>query len=270
MKITTLAAATLATTAALLLGGCVSSGKYEALQKEHAQKVARVTELEAALAAEQQKAAALDAELRAARERMATQLKDQASLEASVKEMELALMELERRKREADARIAEFRGLLDRFKSLIDAGKLRVRIIDGRMVVQMATDILFASGKADLSDEGKAAIQEVTAVLVTIPDRSFQVEGHTDNVPIKNARFPSNWELAAARALTVVKTMTENGLAANRVSGASFGEFKPSVANDTDANKALNRRIEIVVVPDLSSLPGFDELNKMGGEQASL
>lgn len=252
--------------AAALLAGCVSSSKYEALQAEHAQKVARVTELEAALAAEQEKARQLDAELQAARERMASQLKDQASLEASVKEMQLALAELERRKRQAEARIAEFRGLLDRFKSLIDAGKLRVRIIDGRMVVQMATDILFASGKADLSDEGKAAIQEVTAVLVTIPDRKFQVEGHTDNVPIKNARFPSNWELAAARALTVVKTMAENGLPPDRVSGASFGEFKPATTNETDEGKAQNRRIEIVVVPDLSTLPGFEELNRMSDD----
>ena len=98
--------------------------------------------------------------------------------------------------------------------------------------------------------------------LSTIPERRFQVEGHTDNVPIKTAQFPSNWELAAARALIVTKTMVEAGLPGERVSAASFGESKPAVSNDTPDGKAQNRRIEIVVVPDLSTLPGFDELQK--------
>ena len=101
-------------------------------------------------------------------------------------------------------------------------------------------------------------------MLAEIPGRKFQVEGHTDNVGIKTAQYPSNWELAAARALTVVKTMVEAGLPADRISAASFGEFKPVKANDTNEGKAANRRIEIVVVPDLSSLPGFDELKKIG------
>jgi chemotaxis protein MotB len=83
-------------------------------------------------------------------------------------------------------------------------------------------------------------------------------------VGIKTAQYPSNWELAAARALTVVKTMVEAGLPADRISAASFGEFKPFKPNDTAEGKAANRRIEIVVVPDLSSLPGFDELKKVG------
>ena len=72
----------------------------------------------------------------------------------------------------------------------------------------------------------------------------------------------SNWELAAARALTVVKTMVEAGLPAERISAASYGEHKPARANDSQEGKAANRRIEIVVVPDLSSLPGFDELKR--------
>ena len=90
------------------------------------------------------------------------------------------------------------------------------------------------------------------------------MEGHTDNVPIRTEQFPSNWELASARALTVLKTMVDAGLPAARVSAASFGDSKPTAGNDTTDGKALNRRIEIVVVPDLSSLPGFDELQKVG------
>src|SRR5690606_26894562 len=141
--------------------------------------------------------------------------------------------------------------------------RLQVKIVDGRMVVALPTDILFASGRADLSPEGKAAITEVGAVLATIPERQFQVEGHTDNVPIKTDRFPSNWELAAARAITVVRALREAGVEAERVSAASYGEFRPVATNDQPEGKQANRRIEIVVVADLSQLPGAEALERM-------
>lgn len=280
----------------LLLTGClVGKGKYDALQAElDATKAAlgaqvnerdaKIQSLEAALAEEQAKRAALSAEkdalqaklegeLAGERERnkqlldeKAALVSDRARLKGSVEEMKLALAELEARKALAEARIAEYQNLLARFKKLIDAGKLSVKIVDGRMVVALATDILFASGSAQLSTDGAAAITEVAQVLATIPERKFQVEGHTDNVPIQTEKYPSNWELASARALTVVRTMVSAGLAPDRVSAASYGEFKPTAANDSPAGKAQNRRIEIVVVPDLSGLPGFDELKKASAE----
>jgi chemotaxis protein MotB len=83
-------------------------------------------------------------------------------------------------------------------------------------------------------------------------------------VPIKTEKYPSNWELASARALTVVRTMIGAGMPATRVSAASYGEFKPVAANDGADGKKANRRIEIVVVPDLSNLPGFEELKQAG------
>ncbi len=255
----------------LLATGCVTSGTFEAMKKDRDEKAARVQTLEAALAAEQQNVAALTAErdrlagdLEKRQGELANMLKDQSQLQASLAEMESALKQVEERKRAAEARVNEFKQLLARFKPLMDSGKLRVKISDGRMVVEVGTDILFASGSAQLSPEGKAAIAEVAAVLAGIEGKRFQVEGHTDNVPIKTAKYPTNWELAADRALTVTKTMIEAGLTPDRVSGASFGEFKPAAPNDTPENKARNRRIEIVVVPDLSSLPGFEDLQKLG------
>ena len=167
------------------------------------------------------------------------------------------------RKAAADARLAEFKSLLTRFKALIDAGTLRVKMVDGRMVVELATDILFDSGSAQLSKAGQTALGEVAQVLQSIPDRRYQVEGHTDNVPIASAKYPSNWELAAERSLTVVKSMVVGGLDAERVSAASFGEYKPSDTNRTAEGRAANRRIEIVVTPDLSELPGFEELQSL-------
>ncbi len=224
----------------------------------------RATTLAAEKSSLQQQLTTASSELKRTSDDLASTVKDKAGLKSSVDEMKAALDELNKRKAEADRRITEYRNLLARFQSLIDAGKLKVKIVDGRMVVALASDILFASGSAGLSKEGKASVEEVAAVLSSIPDRKFQVEGHTDNVPIKTAQFPSNWELASSRSLTVLKTMVEAGMPAGRVSAASFGESKPTAPNDSADNRALNRRIEIVVVPDLSTLPGFDELKLAG------
>ncbi len=277
---------------ALMLGGClVGKGKYDALQAELdttrtalqaqvAERDQKVTSLEDALAQEQAKLKEIDAKRAALQADLASEqartkalldekaglLTDKAKLKTSVEDMKAALSELEARRDTAEQRIAEYQSLLVRFKKLIDAGKLRVKIVDGRMVVALATDVLFSSGSADLSPEGKTAIAEVAAVLATIPDRAFQVEGHTDNVPIKTDKYPSNWELASARAVTVVRTMIAAGMATTRVSAASYGEYKPVAGNDTPEGKGSNRRIEIVVVPDLSGLPGFDELKRASAE----
>ncbi len=266
-------APTLALTVSLaLLTGCVRQRTYDALQARHDAQSARASELGAALATEKLRVDTLQAE----RDRLAqhlaeisqqrtTLLKDQSQLEASISDMQLALTELDRRKKAAEARVAEFRRLLERFKPLMDAGRLRVKIVGGRMVVELPTDVLFASGHAKLSKEGKQAIVEVAQLLTTLAERRFQVEGHTDNVPIRNRRFRSNWDLAQARALTVVHTMIEAGMPPERLSGASFGQFDPAAPNDTDEGRRANRRIEIVVVPDLSTLPGFEELERYGG-----
>lgn len=266
--------------------GCVSSGTHEELQKDHDALKKSLGQTNEALTQAQSdndklkgKVMSLQQALEAAegeRDRLATEqerlsnelaavVKDKSRLTASVEEMQKALSDLAKRKAAAEKRIAEYKSLLARFKSLIDAGKLKVKIVDGRMVVELATDILFASGSAGLSKDGKAAIAEVAQVLATIPDRKFQVEGHTDNVPIKTPKFPTNWELAAARALTVVKEMVEASMPAERISAASFGEHKPALANDTPEGRAANRRIEIVLLPDMSTLPGFDELSRAAG-----
>ncbi len=177
-----------------------------------------------------------------------------------------ALSDFEKRSQQADARIAEYNALLQRFQKLIDAGKLKIKIVDGRMVVELPSDILFASAQARLSREGQESIREIAAVLAEVPDRQYQVEGHTDDWPIQTARFRNNWELAAARAITVVRTMVDTGLAPERVSAAGYGDTRPVGDNETQAGRAQNRRIEIVIVPDLSALPGFNELNAMQDE----
>lgn len=272
----------------LASSGCVTQKTFDALKTERdglettlEEKNKALAELEARqkklaadkqsvdalLAEEQDKAKELGARIDRLHLDMANVTKDKSRLQASVEEMTRALAELEKRRAEAEGRISEFKNLIARFRSLIDAGKLKVKIVEGRMVVVLATDILFASGSASLSKDGKTAIAEVGQVLASIPKRSFQVEGHTDNVPIGTAQYPSNWELAAARAITVLKSMIEAGLPAERISAASFAETRPVASNDTKETKAQNRRIEIIIVPDLSQLPGFEELKALDAKQ---
>lgn len=271
-----LSGAPLATTLAVALAtlsGCVKASTHDALLARNAQEQQRARELDASLRSTHARAeglaadkASLEAQLAEAQRRAAELLSDKTALKNSVEEMQAALQEQARRQAEVEARVASFRALIERFKPLIDTGKLKVKIVDGRMVLVLATDILFAKGSADLSEEGLAAVTEVAQVLVTLPPRHYQVEGHTDNDPIATKRYPSNWELAADRALRVVKAMVDAGLPVGQISGASYGESHPAVPNDTPEQKAQNRRIEVVIMPDLSQLPGFDELQRLNTE----
>lgn len=268
----------------LMLISCVPKGKYVELENQlSAEKQAhaatqqetseRIDELEAknmdlaeALASAEKDLADIEQEKASLLERNATlleELKGKSRLKQTVQDMQKAMQELDRRKAAAEKRVAAYKDMLSRFQQLIDAGTLKVKIADGRMVVELATDILFGSGSAKLSEAGLQAVTEVATVLQSIPDKRYQVEGHTDNVPIKTNQFPSNWELASARALTVVRAMLEAGLEPQRVSAASFGEYQPVSSNAEDEGKAQNRRIEIVVLPDLEGLPGFEELQSL-------
>ena len=226
----------------------------------------QVASMQRMLDAKRQELDALEDRIADSQQELASVLRSRAKLQASVDEMTRAVDELSRRQAEANRRVAEYRDMLTRFGSLIDAGKLDVRIVDGRMVLTLPMDILFASGSAKLSQSGRESLMEVGAGLATIPDKKFQVEGHTDAVPIHTDRFPSNWELASARSLVVVHALLSAGLAPEQLSAASYSEFQPRADNDSEEGRAANRRIEIVVVPDLSGLPGYDELEHLDGK----
>lgn len=252
-----------------LTQGCVSASKHKDLQK---QKDDVTAQLEALNAKSQEQLTQIEEQKRWIAElesKIGRNTSDRAKLEANLAETRKALDEAKQRRLESEKRIAEFTDLVRRFQGLVDAGRLSVKIVDGRMVVALSSDVLFPSGSAKLSPEGQSAITEVAKLLVTIPNRKYQVEGHTDNVPIRTQQFPSNWELASARALTVVRAMLESGMPAERVSAASFGETKPAQPNETVDGRKANRRIEIVIVPDLSSLPGFEELQRMSTGMSS-
>jgi chemotaxis protein MotB len=139
-------------------------------------------------------------------------------------------------------------------QKMIDGGQLTVSIEQGRIVINLPDNVLFATGSARVNADGQEALKQIANVLKEFSDRRFQVEGHTDNVPMKSARFPSNWELSTARALNVVHLMIKEGVAAENVSAAGFGEFHPRADNGSKEGRALNRRIEIIMQPNLEVL----------------
>ncbi len=235
----------------------------DALNAELSARQARISGLEQELAATKGSLDELTAQL-------ANKVAEAGELQASIADMQAALRELEMRRQQSEAAMASYRDLVRRFQAMIDAGTLKVKVIDGRMVVELATDILFPPGSASLSKDGRKAIEEVAKVLASIPDREYQVAGHTDNDAIATEQFPSNWYLGAARAIEVVNVLIKSGLDPTRVSASSYAEHRPVDTNRTKEGKAANRRIEIVIMPDLSLMPGFDELKALaeGGEEA--
>ncbi len=246
---------------------CVSASKHRDLSEEFEINQKLLEKTDENLQQSEERVSELEVLVAQLQQQLGQASDDQESLRASVTQMRSALSEMTQRKREVEKRVAEFRDLINRFRALTDTGQLSVKIVEGRMVVGMPGDVLFASGSAELSSEGQETVRQVSRVLATLKDRQFQVEGHTDNVPIRTAQFPSNWELASARALTVVRTMLSEGLAADQLSAASFADTKPVRPNDTDEGRAANRRIEVVVIPDLASLPGYEELQRVSDEQ---
>lgn len=117
------------------------------------------------------------------------------------------------------------------------------------LVFSVPSEISFASGKADLSPSGRKALKTVAdALRRDFPDGVYWIEGHTDNDPIRKSGFGSNRELSLARGMSVLRYLVdEAGIADERCVVAGFGEYWPNVPNDSAANKAQNRRVEIVV-----------------------
>ena len=254
-----------------LLLGTVGCGYSE---EEMQARLTRIEELEGQLNESQQERSELEARLQAVEGQNAELVErlralgqevegleaQRGNLQSSLAETQRALDELRARERQAQARLDTFRSMLERFQSMIDSGRLRVRIVRNRMLIELSDNILFDSGRADLKEEGEQALTEIVQVLRSIPDRHYQVAGHTDNIPMRSSRFESNWALSSARAVTVARFMIAQGLAADRISAAGYADTQPVASNDTADGRAQNRRIEIVLLPNLDELPDLSAL----------
>lgn len=133
------------------------------------------------------------------------------------------------------------------------AGRVEVSVLPGAVNLEISDHILFAPASAALTVGGRALLDDLAATLKTLP-YALSVEGHTDDVPIRTARYPSNWELAAARASTVTRHLIESGLAAGRMRAIGYAETRPRADNLTSAGRARNRRVAFVLrMPDAAT-----------------
>ncbi len=178
--------------------------------------------------------------------------------EADLAQLQADNAALQARADKADALAADreknLASLRASLKELIDAGTLKVVVRNGLIVLQLPNQILFASGKAVLKEEATETLNKVATALSSISNRRFFVSGHTDNAPFDKAIFNSNWELSVKRGLNVQTVLLAGGVPAANLAVAGFGETDPIASNDSPETMAENRRIEIILMPDVSAL----------------
>ena len=134
---------------------------------------------------------------------------------------------------------------------LVKSGQVRVTQNARGIGIELNASVLFAQGEASLQNEAREVLGAVAGLLKDAPQR-IEVEGHTDNLPITNERFASNWELSAVRAASVVRLFIESGVQDVRLSAIGHGATRPVAPNDTPANQARNRRVAVMI---LASVP---------------
>ena len=140
----------------------------------------------------------------------------------------------------------------------IQRREVALRIEPDGLIISLREVGFFDSGSAQIKSQAMGAVHRV-ATFLKARDCALRIEGHTDNVPIHTASFASNWELSTARAVEVTKFLIANGMRPQVLAAAGYGEFDPVVANDSPEHRAQNRRIEIVLQPNLADLPSLDD-----------
>jgi chemotaxis protein MotB len=249
----------------LLVSGCVSRGTYDdavrSAESARADRESLEASFDARVREDQHRMDILTGDL-AEHDKVLRGLDDQLSncaarteaLKASLDSTSAADAQLRRAQAAAVARAELYRQLAHKLKKMVDARELSIALRDGRMVLRLPNDVLFDSGSVVVKPQGMRALGDVAAVLKTIGDRRFQVAGHTDNVPIATARFASNWDLSTARAVEVVRVLVAHGMRQPVLSAAGYGEFDPVASNDASEGRLKNRRIEIVLQPNIDEL----------------
>ncbi|MGB5196405.1 MAG: OmpA family protein [Candidatus Deferrimicrobium sp.] len=145
-----------------------------------------------------------------------------------------------------------YENMIEKMKSEISKGQITISELKGKLTINMVDSILFDSGRAEVKKGGLEILGKVVSILKDVSDKSIRIEGHTDDVQISRAlaqRYPTNWELSAARAINVTRFLQDQGIDPGNLSAAAYGEWKPVATNDTAEGRAKNRRIEIILVP---------------------
>jgi chemotaxis protein MotB len=240
--------------------GCVSRGALESADADRSRLEREVADLGQQLERAEASSASLQTErvalidemedLRQANAEFSSELARLRKAEA-VLSADLAARESElARHQEELARLSgTYTGLVEDLEAEVAAGQIQIEQLREGLHLNLSQEILFPSGSARINEHGAAVLQTVARRLESLPD-AIEVRGHTDNVAIgSGAKFRSNWELAAARAATVVGLFEANGIDPVRLSVLSFGEHAPIASNDSPEGRAKNRRIEIRLQP---------------------
>ncbi|ABB32772.1 OmpA/MotB domain protein [Geobacter metallireducens RCH3] len=224
-------------------------------------QLAKVREEAAGLAKEKEKLGADNKELeQVLRAKTDTLSQSVADLRQKVTDLETENTRLKaeiaetRKAREEKVREVSktYEDLLDRMKGEIAQGQVTISELKGKLTVNMVDAILFDSGKAEVKQGGMEVLAKVVDILKGVQDKMIRIEGHTDNVQIVGnltKRFPTNWELSAARAINVARYLQGQGIDPTVLVAVANGEYRPVASNDTEEGRAKNRRIEIVLVP---------------------
>jgi chemotaxis protein MotB len=137
--------------------------------------------------------------------------------------------------------------------------EVEIQLQENGVMFRIQAPFLFGSGLADLREEPRSVLSELSVMFKKFPYQ-IRIEGHTDSIPINSERFPSNWELSSARAVTVARYFQGLGLPPERIAATGFGEYHPLGDNATAPGREKNRRVEIFLQLDKRNLPRADEL----------
>lgn len=168
-----------------------------------------------------------------------------------VRAYEVQIDELGKKTQEVLEMSGTYEALLSKMKNEIDKGQVTISELKGKLTVNMVDAVLFDSGKAEVKAEGLEVLQKVVDILKSVTDKAIRIEGHTDNVKIGGVlaqKYPTNWELSAARAVNVTRFFQEQGLNPENLGSVAYGEYKPVAENESAEGRAQNRRIEIILV----------------------
>ena len=227
--------------------------KYEKLSSDNASLKADYDKLKAEAAGLAKDKEELEQILKAKSDTLSQNISDLrrkvSDLEAENKKLKDDIVALQMVKEEKVKEVSStYEQLLENMKNEIAQGQVTISELKGKLTVNMEAAILFDSGRSEVKPDGLTILHKLIPTLQGVKDKAIRIEGHTDNVPIKSAQFPSNWELSAARAINVTKYLQQQGIDPTSLSAAAFGEFKPVADNGTKEGRAKNRRIEITLV----------------------
>jgi chemotaxis protein MotB len=243
---------------AIMISGCVSTGTFEQVRTERDKLYAENEELKGRYDLLKNRIELIN------NERLEQSLVVQiqaAVLQKSVKIIEQQEQQITRQastiasQEEALKVISRTHNVLANvFGPQLGAGRIAMRVENGVLIIDLVSEILFDSGSVELNASGVDVVKKVAQGLGQIPYQVV-VAGHTDNVAIGSAlqaKYPSNWELAGARAASVIRAMKESGIPGRRLVAVSFGEYNPVATNETPEGRKKNRRIEFRIVPIIS------------------